>query len=197
MAYIRPPNTVFVTGPALSSTPGAQPLDPAGVIPITITANIASSNTLGVVQTGGLITIDANGVIDIEVTSKTNLGVVQIGDNINVDANGVISVANTSITGSCCNVDVKLVTSNYTAKANDCYIGVKSSKGDDDDSPTSIIITLPLGVTGKQYIVKNQKSGNIKVQGTSGQTLDSSAFKTLGAEASLIAIFDGTRWNLV
>jgi len=195
MAYIRPPNTIFVTGPALTTTPGPTPLDPAGVIPLTITANIASSNTLGVVQAGGLITIDANGVIDIEVTSKTNLGVVQIGDNINVDANGVISVANTFVTGSCCNVNVKLVTSNYTAAANDCYVGVKST--DDDDSPTPVVITLPLGVLGKQYIIKNQKSGNIKVQGTSGQKLDTSAFKTLGAEASLIAIFDGTRWNLI
>jgi len=90
--------------------------------------------------------------------------------------------------------DVKLVTSNYTAEANDCYIG---SNGNDNDSSTPIVITLPLGVIGKQYIIKNQKSENIKVQGSGGQTLDSSAFKTLGSEASLIAIFDGTRWNLV
>jgi hypothetical protein len=170
MAYLRTPNTI-TAGRALKQNPPPNPLNPSGILPLTFDAMIANTTTLGVVQ---------------------------IGANINVDANGVISVANTSITGSCCNVDVKLVTSNYTAKANDCYIGVKGSKGDDDDdSPTSIVITLPLGVTGKQYIIKNQKSGNIKVQGSGGQTLDSSTFKTLGNEASLIAIFDGTRWNLV
>lgn len=167
MAYLRTPNTIKA-GRALKQNPPPNPLNPSGILPLTF---------------------------DAEIANTTTLGVVQIGANINIDANGVISVANTSVTGSCCNVDVKLVTSNYTVIANDCYIGVKSPN--DDDSPTPVVITLPLGVLGKQYIIKNQKSGNIKVQGTGGQTLDSSAFKTLGTEASLIVIFDGTRWNLV
>jgi hypothetical protein len=76
----------------------------------------------------------------------------------------------------------------YTATASDYYIG--ATKKDID-------ITLPLGIVGKVYIIKNQVSGNIEVKGTSGQKIDTASDKTLGTEASIIVVFDGTRWNII
>jgi hypothetical protein len=80
-----------------------------------------------------------------------------------------------------------LVAADYTATLDDYYIGATKK---------NITITFPKGVVGKVYIVKNQAEGNIKVKGT-GEDLDQSGDKTLGTEASLIAVFAGTRWNLV
>lgn len=97
MAYTRQPNKTFA-GRALTQFPAPQPLDPAGEIPVTLNANIAS---------------------------KFGLGVVQIGDNINVTADGVISVATPS--GNC-DCITKTVDSNYTIQETDYYIGVNSDK---------------------------------------------------------------------
>jgi hypothetical protein len=77
---------------------------------------------------------------------------------------------------------------NYTATETDVYIGAT-----DED----VIITFPSGIPGKVYIVKNHSRGNIVVRGSAGQKLDSAGNKTLGSNASLIAVFDGSRWNLI
>lgn len=90
--------------------------------------------------------------------------------------------------GSCSLASVKLVKENYTALENDYYIGTLEK---------NITITLPESQIGKIYCVKNQVSGNIKLIGTNGQTIDSDAFKTLGTDTSVMVIFDGTRWNVI
>jgi hypothetical protein len=56
---------------------------------------------------------------------------------------------------------------------------------------------LPAGILGRVYYVKNQVSGNIKVQGTGGETIDGLAFQTLGGNAGFIVVFDGSRWNIL
>lgn len=85
-------------------------------------------------------------------------------------------------------VPVKLVDFIYNASQTDYYIGTLKK---------NITITLPPGVLGKVFVVKNQSDGNIKVEASLGETLDGSLFKTLGTESSLMALFDGTRWNLI
>ena len=121
--------------------------------------------------------------LDTDIATTTSLGVVQVGSGLAITTSGVLSA-----TGSSSDIiNVKLVTTNYTALATDYYIGANKK---------DITITLPLGITGKVYVVKNQVEGNIKVKGT-GQNLDSSGDKTLGSEASIIVVFDGTRWNIV
>ena len=155
MAYNRQPNVIFA-GRALRQNPPPTTVNPPGIVPVTLEANVATTSSLGVVQ---------------------------IGNNINVDANGVISTSSTTDL-----ISVKLTAVNYTALDTDYYIG--ATKKD-------IEITLPLGVVGKVYIVKNQATGNIKVRGSGGQTLDSSTTKTLGTEDSIMVVFDGTRWNII
>lgn len=120
--------------------------------------------------------------LDSDIATTTSLGVVQVGSGLSITPTGVLSA-----TGGSSLISVKLTAINYTALASDYYIG--ATKKD-------ITITLPLGIVGKVYIVKNQISGNIKVKGT-GQDLDSSGDKTLGSEESLFVVFDGTRWNII
>lgn len=121
--------------------------------------------------------------LDAEIATTTSLGVVQVGSGLAITPAGVLS----AIGGSSSLINVKLTSTNYTATASDYYIGATNK---------NITITFPVGVVGKVYVVKNQSQGVITVKGT-GQNLDSSGDKNLGSESSLVAVFDGTRWNLV
>lgn len=122
--------------------------------------------------------------LDADIATTTSLGVVRVGSGLAITPAGVLSATG----GSNNFVNVKLTSSNYTATATDLYIGAT------DDN---ITITLPTGIVGRVYYVKNQVSGNIKVQGTGGQTIDNSGFKTLGSNAGFILVFDGARWNIM
>lgn len=156
MAYNRQPNSL-IAGRALTQNPPPTTIDPAGVLPVVVDADIATYNSLGVVQ---------------------------IGSGINVDANGVISANQSAVTL----YPVKLVDVNYNVMQKDYYIGATEK---------NITITLPLGLVGKVFVVKNQTNGTVRVEGSLGETLDGALFKTLGTDASLMAVFDGSRWNLI
>lgn len=154
MTYLRLPNSKL-PGRALSQTPAAN--GDAGILPLTLDADIATT---------------------------TGLGVVQVGSGLSITPSGVLS----AIGGSSSFINVTLTNVDYTATANDYYIGATKKEID---------ITLPLGITGKVYVIKNQATGNIKVKCSGGQTLDTSSSKTLGSESSIIVVFDGSRWNVI
>lgn len=125
--------------------------------------------------------------LDADISTTTTLGVVQVGSGLSITLGGILSATNTGF------LNVFLTSTDYTATLDDYYIGALEK---------DIIITLPLGIVGKVFIVKNQlknskTGGNIKVQGSAGQKLDEMSFKTLGTNASLIVVFDEFRWNLV
>jgi hypothetical protein len=122
------------------------------------------------------VTIEAN------IATTSGLGVIQVGSGLSITPAGILSAV-----GGSSLINVKLTAVNYTALATDYYIG--ATKKD-------ITITLPLGIVGKVYLVKNQVEGSIKIKGT-GQNLDNSGDKTLGSETSLFVVFDGTRWNII
>ena len=122
--------------------------------------------------------------LDADIATTTSLGVVQVGSGLSITPAGVLSTTN----GGTDIITVTLTAVDYTALLTDYYIG--ATKKDID-------ITLQLGVVGKVYVIKNQVSGNIEVNGTSGQKIDTSSDKTLGTEASIIVVFDGTRWNVI
>jgi len=123
-----------------------------------------------------------NLTLDSDIATTSSLGIVQVGSGLAITPTGILSA-----TGGSDLINVKLTAINYTALATDYYIGAIKK---------DIIITLPLGIVGKVYIVKNQVEGNIKVKGT-GQNLDNSGDKTLGTNDSIIVVFDGTRWNII
>jgi hypothetical protein len=156
MAYNRQPQTVLA-GKALKQNPDPNVVQPAGIIPVTL---------------------------ECEEATTTSLGVVQVGSGLSITPSGILSANG----GSSSFINVTLTSTNYTATADDYYIG--ATKKDID-------ITLPLGITGKVYIIKNQVNGSIKVKASGSQKIDTSSDKTLGSEASIIVVFDGTRWNTI
>lgn len=145
---------------------------------------------VGLKQNPAATTTTPPGVVPVtleaEIATTTSLGVVQVGSGLSITPAGILSATG----GSGAPIfNVYLTAVNYTALQTDCYIGATNK---------DITITLPLGVVGKLYVVKNQApNGSIKVQGSLGQKLDDSSSKTLGEDGVLLALFDGTRWNLI
>lgn len=157
MSYSRQPNCLLA-GRALKQTPSEETTDPAGVIPV---------------------------LLEVDIATTGQLGVIQVGAGLSITPAGVLSATG----GGSSLINVKLVSVDYTTTLTDYYIGATGS---------GLTITLLTGVTGKVFVVKNQNaSGTVKVQGSSGQLIDTATFKTLGSGASMIVVFDGTRWNLI
>lgn len=121
-------------------------------------------------------------VLDSNISSTTELGVVQVGTGLSITPQGVLSATGSGL------VNVKIANSNYTALATDYYIGANTN---------GITITLPLGVVGKIYVVKNQVNGNVTLTTTAGQQIDNSTNKTLGSGRCFIVLFNGTRWSII
>jgi hypothetical protein len=122
-------------------------------------------------------------VLDAEIATTTQLGVVQVGSGLSITPQGVLSATTSSSLFA-----VKIVTANYTVVANDYYIGAIKK---------DITITLPVGVTGKVYVIKNEENGEITVTGTAGQKIDGSISEKLSTNKSLMIIFNGTEWQSI
>lgn len=135
----------------------------------------------GSTQPPGIVPVE----LEAKIATTSSLGVVEVGSGLSITPAGVLSATNQ---GASDFVNVTLTGINYTATATDLYVGATNN---------SITITLPKGILGRVYYIKNQVSGNIKVQGTGGETIDGSAFQTLGSNAGFIVVFDGTRWNIL
>jgi hypothetical protein len=122
-------------------------------------------------------TVNNTGVT--KIVAGTNITISPIGGTgdvtINAAAEGILQTVGTAV--------------NYAALATDEYIGVTAN-------PTTV--TLPTGVTGKTYIVKNEGAGGATtVTGTGGQLLDGTATKNLGNNASLSVVFRAGAWRII
>jgi hypothetical protein len=122
-------------------------------------------------------------VLDAEIATAGQLGVVQVGSGLSITPQGVLSATTSSSLFA-----VKIVTANYIVVADDYYIGAIKK---------DITITLPLGVTGKVYVIKNEENGEITVTGTAGQKIDGSVSEKLSTNKSLMIIFNGTEWQSI
>jgi hypothetical protein len=119
----------------------------------------------------------------VAATSST-LGVIQVGSGLNITSSGILSAIGS---GS----DLLAVTStadNYTANLTDCYISATNK---------NITITLPLGIVGKVYIIKNRSNGDIRVIGSGGEAIDSTIFRSISDNNSIICVYDDARWNII
>lgn len=143
-----------------------------------------------------------------QATSNTEYGVVKIGNNIGVSNDGVIflnfvagpgvSIANTpgQITISSNGADLIAVTgttTNYTATANDEYIGVNSA--------SAVTITLPLGTPGRVYTIKDeygQGSGKITIQPTTPEQIDGKSNYIIGVPyQSVSMVYRAGQWRII
>ena len=199
-----------------------QSVDPSADITfVTVNAN-GNLNVAGIIESIGSITtigdVSATAVYDnqnrvitsvtpsagdgISITNLTstgpdsvftvnNTGVLSLtaGSGITLSAStGIVTV---SATGADI-INTVGVTSNYTATATDEYIGVNST--------SLVTVTLPLGLDGRQYTVKEERgsgTGKVNVQGTSSEKIDGSSFKQLSANASLTVVFRAGQWRII
>jgi len=138
----------------------------------------------------------------ISLTSVTTTGPTT---SFTVNNTGVLSlIAGTGITLSGSTGDITVsatgadflntigVTNNYTATATDEYIGVNST--------SLVTVTLPTGIEGRQYIVKEERgsgTGKVNVQGTGSEKIDGSSFKQLSSNASLTVVFRAGTWRII
>jgi len=142
-------------------------------------------------------------------TSKTDYGVVKVGNFIDVDTDGLISspeiiagpgvsveydigYITISSTGADL-INVYGTTTNYTATIDDEYIGVYSTN--------AVTITLPPGVNGRVYYVKDeygQGSGKITIQPSLGETIDSKPNYVISIpNQSAAMVFRAGIWRLI
>ena len=182
-------------------------VDANSVISIPQSVATTATVTFGTVNVTNTLTLNGASVVT-KVTptagpgiSITNLVSTGTATSFTVNNTGVTSIVagtNISINTSTGAVTVTASSSpiiqtigtgtNYTATATDDYIGV---------TVAGVTVTLPTGVTGKSYIVKNEGvSGNVTVQGTS-ENLDGAAQKVLGKNASITVIFRAGQWRIV
>jgi hypothetical protein len=171
------PTTNVLTAVNISAS-GALTLNGNGVV-TSVTPTAGTGISLTSVTTSGpsaAFTVNNTGVTKIvagtNVTISPGTGVGDV--TINAASEGILQTVGTAVA--------------YTATATDEYIGVTAN-------PT--IVTLPTGIVGKTYIIKNETTGSTTVTGTLGQLLDASLTKTLGANASISVVFRAGAWRII
>lgn len=183
-----------------------------GVIsnPQDLSAN--SSPTFSNVSVTGNLTAAGNLVVtSVNPTAGSGISisnVVSSGYNtsFNVTNTGVLSVYSgpgISLTGNTGNITISSygadlinvygTTTSYTATVNDEYIGVSSA--------SAVTITLPAGVPGRVYTIKDefgQGSGKITIQPQTGTLIDGKVNYVIGVPyQSVSVVFRANAWWLI
>ena len=122
------------------------------------------------------------------VFTVNNTGVISLiaGTGITVSgANGNVTVSATGATV----INTKGVSANYTLTNLDDYVGATTG---------SITLTLPAGVTGQSFILKNEGgSGACTVACTGSDTIDGSSTKSMNSNASITVVFRAGAWRII
>ena len=134
-----------------------------------------------VVTTGNetSFTISNTGVLS--VSSGAGISISGSTGNITISATGADLIATIGVTGS------------YTATADDEYIGVFSA--------SAVTITLPVGVTGRVYTIKDeygQGSGKITIKPSGTELIDNKADYIISVpNQSVSVVFRGGQWRII
>jgi len=182
-------------------------VDANSVISIPQSVATTATVTFGTVNVTNTLTVNGASVVTsvtptagtgISITSLVSTGTATSFTVNNTGVTSIVAGTNISINTSTGAVTITASSSPlvqttgtavaYLATASDEYIGVTAN-------PTTV--TLPTGVVGKTYIIKNETTGSTTVTGTLGQLLDSSLTKTLGANASITVVFRAGAWRLI
>jgi len=115
--------------------------------------------------------------------------IVSDNDNINIGSgNQIIGGGNPSPV-----TVTNVTTPTYTALATDYFLCV--------DVAAPVTITLPTGILGTVYIVKDcdgdANTNPITINGTGGQLVDGSTATINSPYGSISLIFNGTGWSIV
>lgn len=147
-------------------------VNPVAGLGISITNLVSIGNTVGfAVSNTGVRSLIAGD--GITLSSSTG--------NITISASGADLISTIGVTGS------------YTATANDEYIGVFSA--------AAVTITLPFGVTGRVYIIKDeygQGSGKITIQPSGLEKIDNGNNYIISVpNQSVSVVFRGGQWRII
>ena len=147
-------------------------VNPVAGLGISITDLVSIGNTVGfAVSNTGVLSIVAGA--GVSVSNSTGY--------ITISATGADLIATIGVTGS------------YTATANDEYIGVFSA--------AAVTITLPAGVTGRVYTIKDeygQGSGKITIQPSGIEKIDNANTYIISVpNQSVSVVFRGGQWRII
>lgn len=147
-------------------------VNPVAGAGITLTNVVSTGNTTG-------FNILNTGVLSL--TAGDGITLSNSTGNITVSASGADLIATIGVTGS------------YTATANDEYIGVYSA--------AAVTITLPLGITGRVYTIKDeygQGSGKITIQPSGTEQIDNKTNYIISVPNQAVSIvFRGGQWRII
>jgi hypothetical protein len=187
-------------------------VDLDGIISLEQDVSSTASVTFADVNATDTLTLDGDSVVT-SVTPSAGSG-ISITDLVTTGPDVEFTVVNTGVTSLTAGTGITLssatgditvsssgtnfintvgVTANYTASVTDEYIGVNST--------SLVTITLPTGVVGRVYIIKDEHGtgfGKINVVGTGGQLVDGvTPYVITVPKQSISAVFRGTAWYLI
>jgi hypothetical protein len=147
-------------------------VNPVAGLGVSITDLVSIGNTVGfAVSNTGVLSIVAGA--GVSVSNSTGY--------VTISSTGADLIATIGVTGS------------YTATANDEYIGVFSA--------ATVTITLPVGVTGRVYIIKDeygQGSGKITIQPSGLEKIDNANTYIISVpNQSVSVVFRGGQWRII
>lgn len=147
-------------------------VNPIAGLGVSITNLVSIGNTVGfAVSNTGVLSLSAGD--GISLTSSTG--------NITISASGADLISTIGVTGS------------YTATANDEYIGVYSA--------SAVTITLPIGITGRVYTIKDeygQGSGKITISPSGSELIDNKINYIISVpNQSVSVVFRGGQWRII
>jgi hypothetical protein len=177
-----------------------------GIISLEQDVSPNASVSFNQVSIGGSDVVTSVNPVAGDGISITNL--VSIGNTVGfaVSNTGVLSVVagdGITLSGSTGYITISAagadlistigVTGSYTATADDEYIGVFSA--------AAVTITLPVGVTGRVYIIKDeygQGSGKITIKPTGTELIDNKADYIISVpNQSVSVVFRGGQWRII
>jgi hypothetical protein len=169
---VSPSGIVSFSQVSIGGSAVVTSVNPVAGVGISITNLVSIGNTVGfAVSNIGVLSLTAGDGIAI----STSRGYITIS------ASGADLIATIGVTG------------NYTATENDEYIGVFSA--------AAVTITLPLGITGRVYTIKDeygQGSGKITIQPSGAEKIDNANNYVISVPyQSVSTVFRGGQWRII
>jgi len=134
-----------------------------------------------VVSTGNSTSFKVSNTGVLSLTAGAGIGISGSTGNITISSSGADLISTIGVVGA------------YTATATDEYIGVFSA--------AAVTITLPLGITGRVYTIKDefgQGSGKITVKPFGIEKIDNALTYIISVpNQSVTIVFRGGQWRII
>jgi hypothetical protein len=169
---VSPTSSVSFNNVDIAGTNVITSVKPVAGVGISITDLISVGNTVGfAVSNTGVLSVTAGAGINVSSSTGT----------ITISSSGADLISTIGVVAS------------YTATATDEYIGVFSA--------LAVTITLPAGITGRVYTIKDefgQGSGKIKIQPNGLEKIDNANNYIISVPYQAISVvYRGGQWRII